>query len=260
MKHASVRLPLLPPPPLLRPSARTALKQAFDPRPQPQSLSDMFKGTPLGTMRGSRATESRVGAQGTPIADLYAAGAAGGGGGGREEVGWLRRVRRSASLFLPLPLFGAPRPRSSGTDALHAQTLQPTPSHPDSAATPLHALAPPPAGFAPSPHTLAVQDALTAAPAPPPLGPRPLTGISVSDYGAWLDDDEREHRSAYAGSAWASGVEHAAQASGTPTPRRSMFFSGSGGGEEGLVHGGSAAAAVGGGGGAAVAPVRYGYL
>ncbi|GAA5854957.1 hypothetical protein JCM9279_003587 [Rhodotorula babjevae] len=165
------------------------------------SLSDMFKGAPLGSRRGSSsAAAAQAQAQGTPIADLYAAGAGAGGGGGtgrgRDEVGWLRR------------------------------TLQP--SSADSATpTPLCALAYPPAGFEfeladqPQHHQQQRQQ-----------GPRPTTGISPSDYGAWLDDDERGGAEAgYAGSAaagapaqaqgdgWASGVELA----GTPTPRKSTF-------------------------------------
>ncbi|GAA5927374.1 hypothetical protein JCM3775_002529 [Rhodotorula graminis] len=218
------------------------------------SLSDMFKGVPLGPLRRATRTDAASGerAQGTPIADLYGAGGAagggGGGGGGRggegEEPGWLRR------------------------------TFQPSPAaddHHHHSPPPLHSLAPPPAGFATN------DDPLAALAPPPPPGQRPLTGISVSDYGAWLDDDERDgaphvdsrgrrsssSSSAYAGhaaaagpgDAWASGVE---QAAGTPTPRKSTF-----GLDAHELEGrerGAAGAGAGGGGAAAVAPVRYGYL
>ncbi|GAA5914323.1 hypothetical protein JCM8208_004435 [Rhodotorula glutinis] len=227
------------------------------------SLSDMFKGVPLGPMRAS-GPPSRAGAQGTPIADLYAAGAVGGG----ETEGWLRRTFQ-------------PAPASPATVNVNGSTPAP----------PLHSLAPPPAGFEFAPHTHThthtAHDAL-AAPRPPP-SQRPVTGISVSDYGAWLDDDDDDERgggqqpveassarlggvsaAAYAGhtaaaaaaarqgDVWASGVEHAAQA-GTPTPRKSTFGFGGEDDDEGLVRGAPAAAARGGGPGA-VAPVRYGYL
>ncbi|TNY18451.1 hypothetical protein DMC30DRAFT_426549 [Rhodotorula diobovata] len=161
------------------------------------------------------------------------------------------------------------------------RTFQPA-TPPLEGSTPLQSLAPPPAGFAhPS---FAPRESLAA-----PQAERPLTSISVSDYGAWLDDAPERNSAAlhggqrgeehpdggiehYAGAqggapqrdVFASGVEHAAQ---TPTPRKATFggaISGSGelaggGTLEGRVHaaapppGGAERAAQGG-------PVRYGYL
>ncbi|BGP52074.1 hypothetical protein JCM10450v2_008045 [Rhodotorula kratochvilovae] len=203
------------------------------------SLSDMFKGVPLGRGRGL-VTASRIGTpttvHPTPIADRFAAG---GGAATPEQPGWLRR------------------------------TFQPSPATIDSS-TPLAPLAPPSHSFGGAPPIM--RGSLAA-----PHTDRPVTAMSVSDYGAWLDDGSDEASAAgaslgggrdpfasgagvvYAGSqagaegAFASGVEQAQ----TPTPRRATFAlaqaaEAAGGGEAAGAEAARTAQARG--------PVRYGYL